>query len=282
MAVSTIGKIITGNKAVQAQTHAADQANDTQKYMYDQTRADQQPWRQAGERALGQMQDSDYMQDFSMADFTADPGYAFRMAEGAKALERSAAARGGLNSGGTLKALTRYSQGVASDEFTNAYNRFNSDRDRRFNRLSSLAGVGQTANSTIANAGQNYANQVSANQIGVGNARGANYIAQGNAIGEGIQNGASMAMFAMCDERLKTNIEPVSKADLNELKANLKAFRFKYKNEIHGKGDFIGVMAQDLEKSKLGKTLVFEDASGFKRVDLGRVMMLFLATLGEA
>lgn len=93
-----------------------------------------------------------------------DPGYDFRLAEGQKALERSAAARGSLKSGGTLKALTNYAQGLASQEYQNAYARafdtFNSNQTNLFNRLASLAGVGQTTASTLGNAGQGYAANV--------------------------------------------------------------------------------------------------------------------------
>jgi hypothetical protein len=60
---------------------------------------------------------------FTAENFQADPGYGFRLSEGLKALERSAAARGGLLSGGTGKALTRFGQDMASQEFQNAYGR---------------------------------------------------------------------------------------------------------------------------------------------------------------
>jgi hypothetical protein len=174
---SATGIDLTGDEAARdglaAQQAAAGDANATQKYMYDQTRSDQMPWHDAGVKALGQMQDGDYQRDFKMSDFQADPGYQFRMDEGQKALERSAAARGGLNSGGTMKALAQYSQGVASDEFNNAYNRFNADRDRRYNRLSSMAGLGQTSTAQVGQAGQNYANAYGQNVTGAANAQAA-------------------------------------------------------------------------------------------------------------
>jgi hypothetical protein len=82
---------------------------------------------------------------FTLSDFQKDPGYQFRMDEGAKAVDNSAAARGGVLSGGAMKAMARYGQDFASNEYSNAYNRFNTDQTTRFNRLSSLAGTGQTA-----------------------------------------------------------------------------------------------------------------------------------------
>jgi hypothetical protein len=282
------------DRSVREQQQAAGQANATQRYIFDETRKDQQPWREAGMSALTGLQDADFKRDFTQADFQADPGYAFRMAEGAKALERSAAARGGLNSGRTLKELTKYSQGVASDEYNNAYNRFNADRDRRFNRLSSLAGVGQTANSTVAQAGQNYANAFGQNVTGAANAGAAARMGQANqfsgligsaaTLGAGYlagRDGKSLSTL-FSDERLKTDIEPIAPEDLAELKSVIKPYLFRYLNpEQHGEGEYIGVMAQDLMKSKLGKTLVFADAEGNLQLDLKRVMMLFLATLAE-
>lgn len=282
-----IGGTSSADRAMDAQRRSVDSANATQKYMFDQQRADNQPWLEAGKGALGGLQADEFKKDFTMSDFQQDPGYAFRMAEGQKALERSAAAKGGLNSGGTMKALARYGQDYASNEFNNAYNRFNSDRDRRFNRLSSLAGIGQTANTQIGQAGMNYGNSVAGNEIGMGNAAGANYIAQGNKMGTMFNNmigaGATVAAAGVkaSDERLKTDIAPVNKDDLAEMKAALKAYSYKYKDSKYGDGEFIGIMAQDLEKSKLGKTLVVEDENGFKMIDLGRAVSLWLATMAE-
>lgn len=290
-----MGDILGGgaeDRATDAQTQAMKEANATQRYMYDTTRADYQPWRQAGAAALSNLtadagQGGDYMRDFTMADYQQDPGYQFRMDEGMKALQRSAAARGSLNSGGTLKALTKYSQGVASDEFANAYNRFNADRDRRFNRLSSLAGIGQTATNSVAAAGQNYANQVSGNQIGLGNSIAAANIAGANRkaqlFGQLAQGGATVGAAALMasDERLKTNVEPVSKEDLAELKSTLKAYKFNYWDEKYGVGDYVGVMAQDLLKSKLGRSLIVKDEKGFLQIDIRKAVSLFLATIAE-
>lgn len=184
MITNIVGGIIQGNAARDAaniQADSAREASKLQKQIFDQQRKDATPWREAGMRALTGLENADFQRDFTMNDFQADPGYAFRMGEGMKALERSAAARGGLMAGGTMKALTRYGQDFASNEFQNAYNRFNSDRDRRFNRLSSLAGLGQTANTQVGQAGQNYANQVGSNMMQAGNASAAGRMGVANA-----------------------------------------------------------------------------------------------------
>lgn len=91
-----------------------------------------------------------------------DPSYQWRLNEGQKALERSAASRGTLNAGGTLKALTRYAQGAASQEYQAAFDRslegFKTNqaaRQQRFSNLSGLAGLGYGA---AGAAGQNLIN----------------------------------------------------------------------------------------------------------------------------
>jgi hypothetical protein len=194
--ISGIAQSKASSDAAAAQTSAANAANRMQKRMYEDARADQMPFREVGLKALSGLGDSDFSRDFTAVDFQQDPGYAFRMAEGQKALERSAAARGGLQSGATLRSLTRYSQGVASDEFQRARDNFNADRDRRFGRLSTLAGMGQGATNQMGAAGQNYANQYGANKIGAGNAVAANNIAQGNIWGGMVNNVTQNALDA--------------------------------------------------------------------------------------
>lgn len=255
--------------AIAAQTGATQDANATQKYMYDQNRADIQPWRQAGTTALTGLQDPNFGQNLQM-----DPGYQFRLDEGNKAINAAASSRGMGNSGAALKELTRYGQDYASNEYNNAYN-------RNFNRLSTLAGLGNSANQSNQQNTTNYGNNVSANQVGLGNATAAAQIGSVNRQAGVIGQGAGAAAMAFSDERLKTDIEPVEKSDLEEMKFHLKAYAFKYKSEEFGKGDWVGVMAQDLEKSKLGKTLVVEDAEGRKQIDLVKVLSMFLATMAE-
>jgi hypothetical protein len=258
------------DKAINAQTDAASQANATQRYIFDTQREDAKPWREAGLRALGGLEDPNFGKNIDM-----DPGYQFRLDEGMKAINAGAAARGLANSGATLKALTKYGQDYASNEYNNAYN-------RTYGRLSQLAGFGQSANNNMAAAAQNYGNQVSQTQMGLGNAIGAANIAQANRQSNLLGQGMGASALAFSDERLKTGIEPVSKEDLSEMKRFLRAYAFKYKSDEHGQGDWIGIMAQDLEKSKLGKTLVVENELGQKMIDLKKVLSMFLATMAEA
>jgi hypothetical protein len=183
------GAVISSNAAkdaAQTQADAANRASDLQYQEYQQQRTDNAPWRQAGADALSGLSNPYFQQNFSMSDFNQDPGYQFRMQQGQQALERSAAARGGLGGGAEGKALTRYGQDYASGEYQNAYNRFTNDQSNRFNRLSSIAGLGQTANAQIGQAGQNYANNVGNNYMGAANAQGAAGVASANAYGNAL------------------------------------------------------------------------------------------------
>ena len=117
-----------------------------------------------------------------------DPGYQFRLKEGMQGLERSAAARGGLLSGGTLKGIQRYGQDMASQEYQNAFNRYQAERAGTLNPLQSLAGVGQSTANTLGTMGMNYANQVGELYQGGANARASGYVGSANAINQGIGN----------------------------------------------------------------------------------------------
>jgi hypothetical protein len=123
---------------------------------------------------------------FGLADFQADPGYAFRLSEGQKALERSQAAKGGLLSGAALKAMDSYSQGMASQEFQNAYDRYNTNNTNLYNRLAGIAGTGQTAANNIGSAGQNAANNMGNNMMSAGAARSAGQVNMGNMLQTGL------------------------------------------------------------------------------------------------
>lgn len=184
-------------QAASASMLSANYASDLQNQQYQQTRKDLAPWRNAGTSAINQLSAGTqnggvFMRPFTMADYQADPGYAFRLSEGIKALNNQASARGNLLSGSQLKAAQRYGQDYASNEYQNAFNRYNQNQANQFNRLSSVAGLGQSANAQTQQAGQNYANNASniamtngANQANsalmVGQARASAYEGYGKA-----------------------------------------------------------------------------------------------------
>jgi hypothetical protein len=153
-----------------AQADAATRAAELQLQQFREQALLQEPFRQAGVRALPLLEAQRNMMPGAFTgkvDLGQDPGYAFRLSEGQKALDRSAAARGGLISGGALKAAQRFGQDLGSQEYQNAYNRaltgYNADVAREatgYNRLAALAGIGQTATGQIGTAGQNMASNV--------------------------------------------------------------------------------------------------------------------------
>ena len=99
-----------------------------------------------------------------------------------KGLERSAAARGGLLSGSTLKGIQRFGQDLASQEYTNAFNRYQTERNARLNPLQSLAGFGQTSTNQLGAAGQSYATGAGEAIGAAGQARASGYVGQANAL----------------------------------------------------------------------------------------------------
>jgi len=185
------GKMSSDASKSAASTSAAasDRASELQREMFERNIELQEPWRKAGMNALAKLEPlaTEYT-PFGMDQFQADPGYAFRMSEGMKGLERSAAARGGLLSGATLKGIQRYGQDLGSQEYMNAFNRYQTERNARLAPLQSLAGVGQTSANTLGQAGTQFANtmgNIGMNQANVaGNAAMSRASAYGNTLNQ--------------------------------------------------------------------------------------------------
>ena len=167
----------SAGKALDAQINATNSANALQKYQYDTTRADYAPYRAAGSAAVGGL--TNLLQNPN--SITNDPGYKFGLDQGQTAIDRSAASAGGLYSGATLKALSRYGSDYGSTKLNES-----------FNRLSSVAQLGATGTAGTANAGTNYVNQVGNNTTAQGNAAAGNALYQGNIWGNAL-NGAVSA-----------------------------------------------------------------------------------------
>lgn len=137
---------------------------------------------------------------YGASDYTASPGYEWQLQQGLGAIQSSQAARGALYSGATMKALTKYAQGLAAQDFSaergNAYQQYtdsanrsraNYDADRNYltgqyntntGVLQNLASSGQNAAAQVGNAGANYAanagNAYASNAATIGNAALAN------------------------------------------------------------------------------------------------------------
>ena len=185
-------------KAAKAQANSADAASQIQWDMYDQTRKDLDSYKQAGDTALGQLMgqmtpDGYFNQTYTGQDIYSDPSYQFRLQQGQDAIQSSAAAKGGLLTGATLKALQNYGQESASQEYSNAYNRFNADQTNRYNPLSNLVGIGQNAAAQVGNAGAQTAQAVANNTMAGANSIAAGQVASANNWANTANNLGSMA-----------------------------------------------------------------------------------------
>jgi len=220
-------QVSAANYAATLQKQAADEALAFQKQMWGTEQANIAPWLKAGQGAIGQLSDlagnfqpwNEQFQAPTGVTEQNDPGYQFRLQQGQQALENSAAARGGLLSGGTARAIEQYGQDYASNEYGNVYGRqlgeyqqryniFQQNQANQFNRLAAVAGAGQTAAGQLGQLGQaasgNVANILlgSAGQIGqslqnAGAARASGYVGGANAWAGGISGGINSFLDAI-------------------------------------------------------------------------------------
>lgn len=153
-AIGAVGSIYAANKqsgaakdAANASNQATQQSIDEQKREFDINQANQAPWLNAGKGALSQMQ---ALNGGDFSSFTQSPDYQFALDQGQGALDRDAAARGSLYSGGHSTDVMKFAQGLASQNYNNYYN-----------RLAGLAGVGQTSANQLGWQGMNMAGNIS-------------------------------------------------------------------------------------------------------------------------
>ena len=179
-------------QAASTQADAARQAAQLQQEQFNITNEQQKPYREAGYSALsdiGAMKP--YLtQQFTPEDFQAniDPGYAFRLQQGQQATQRAANMAGGGVSGNALQGLQDYTQGLASTEYGNAFNRFQTQRSNIYNTLASIAGLGQTSLGQTTAAGTQTAANVGANIANAGAAQAGGIVGSANALSGGLQN----------------------------------------------------------------------------------------------
>ena len=173
--ISSQGAQSAADTAAEASGRASDASIAEQRRQYDLNRTDQAPYLAAGTGAVNRLGAGVAAGgEFGAAtpfdfryDQNADPGTAFRLSEGVKALDRSAASRGGLLSGATLRGVQRYGQDLGSQEYNNAFNRYvtgfnanTGERNQLYNRLAGVAGTGQTAANQIGAQGANMASNI--------------------------------------------------------------------------------------------------------------------------
>ena len=207
--------IYSTNKAVDAQKEAGEKGLTATEQGYQRGAQALQPYYQQGQQDyqnFGNMvrggqfdyQAPEY-QDPNF-NFEADPGYQFRQQEGNKALLGAASAQGNMLSGATMKAMQKYNQGLASQEYGNAYNRFVGNRDYlrqkytsdrsfgagqmsdKYNRYQGLANVGYSAAQQMGNMAIGQGSDMSNIYGQQGNAAAAGYMAQGQNMNDFLSN----------------------------------------------------------------------------------------------
>jgi hypothetical protein len=199
---NVVGGLIgaSGAKSAAAtQASAAREAAAQQRAMFDIQNEQQRPYREAGYSAL---KDISAMQpyltkQFGQEDFQAniDPSYNFRLQQGNLATTNLANQAGGLIGGNALQGLTNYGQNLASTEYGNAFNRFQTQRTGIYNTLASIAGIGQTAQNQTSQLAQNVAGNIGQATIGAGNAIAGGQVGYANALSGGLQGGANAYML---------------------------------------------------------------------------------------
>ena len=125
-----------------------------------------------------------------------DPSMAFRMKLGTQATERLANIGGGAISGNTMRSLADYGQNLATTEYGNAFNRFQTERGNIYNTLANIAGMGQGAVNTGVNAGQNFAAQQTGLITGGAAAQAAGNVGAANAYSGALGNVGNMAFLS--------------------------------------------------------------------------------------
>ena len=220
---SILGGLIGSGAAQSAagtQAQSAQNALDFQKQQFATTQAQGAPYRGAGYNALNtlgglgsgtyQMYDAQgnptgagtgtgYLtKEYTPADFAQgiDPGYQFRLQQGQEATNRMANMGGGMISGNALRGVQDYTQGLASQEYGNAFNRFQTNRTNIYNTLAGIAGLGQNAYNTSAQTGAQAANTVGNTIQNIGQAQAAGTVGSANALSGGLQNAGNAYMLS--------------------------------------------------------------------------------------
>lgn len=220
------GSVVSGligadaaQSAADTQAAAADRQAQIQKQIFDIQNQQQTPYRASGYTALnqiGSMLPGQYQQyddqgnpigtatgtGYLTREFTNQdlnqylaPNYGFQLQQGQGATRNALNATGGLIGGNALQGLQDYTQNFAQNAYGNAFNQFQTQRGNIYNTLAGIAGIGQTSQQQVNQAGQNYGTNVANLGVGAANAQAAGTVGAANAISGGIQNAGNMFMF---------------------------------------------------------------------------------------
>lgn len=238
LGLSSLGSLASGVLGANAATTAADKqaaaanyAADLQKKMFDTLNQQQAPYRAGGYSALntiGSMMPGEYTKydangnpigtatgndyfthQFNAQDFqnNIDPGYAWRLQQGQMANQRMANKAGGLLGANAQQGMQDYTQGLASQEYQNAFNRYTGNQTNIYNRLASLAGIGQAGQSATNQAAQSAATNMGNLAVGAAGAQAAGGVGAANAYGNALGGIGNNLMLAQLLNQ-KQNIGP--------------------------------------------------------------------------
>lgn len=231
-------------------------------------------------------------QPLNVAEFL-NPGMNFAMQQGQQAIEGSLAARGLSRSGAALKELTQFGQGLATQNYNNAVQQAMANRAQQVGIAGDMMSQGATGaniQQNLMNTGVNALGQqanitsmqgTNAGNLAMtsGNVAAAQRVSQPDILANAAQAGLGAYMMgsAMSDEDMKKIDGAVSDEEIEEFLNNLEPTQYEYVDAALDKmeeradtvstGKKVGIMAQDLEKSKIGKQMVMEDKDGTKMVD---------------
>jgi hypothetical protein len=232
-------------QAAQTQANAANHATDIQANEFNTVQANEAPYQALGAWGVGQLEDESSVWSkpfdptaagvpaqfsYNPADVANDPAFQFAMQQGQQAIQRSAAAKGGLLGGAAVKSLDQFATGTAAQyenqdyaqaantyntNYSNAFNTFKSNQDSLFNKLSSITGMGQTAVSGVNGAGANAANNSSEIALGAGNSAAAGIIGSANAGAAGAGGVSSSISSLLNSPSFQSLLQQHSQANAN-------------------------------------------------------------------
>jgi hypothetical protein len=192
--VGAVGANMAAGKQASGQKAAAA----TQQEMFNTINSQEQPFMQAGYGATSKLEDllgtsgntgaagyGSLTSSFTPQDFLAnkDPGYDFQLKTGGQALRNADTPGVGSLSGAALKDLMSFNQNMASTGYQNAFNRFTTQQNNVFGRLSGIAGLGQNAASNTGTAGTTLGTGIAQAQAAAAGSQAGGIVGATNAIG---------------------------------------------------------------------------------------------------
>ncbi|CAB4121191.1 hypothetical protein UFOVP154_44 [uncultured Caudovirales phage] len=191
---------VASDSAASKQADAQKQAAATQQGMFDTINQQEQPFIQGGYAANSSLQQmlglsgdpnspgyGSLTKPFTTADYLAnkDPGYDFQLKTGAQATRNADTPGVGSLSGAALKDLMGFNQSMAATGYQNAFNRYTTQQNNVFSRLSGIAGLGQNAATNVGTAGTSLGTGIAQAQAGAGASQASGILGAGQSLSSG-------------------------------------------------------------------------------------------------